>query len=218
MNTTYKIRIASTLSDKKRAFQFIKSIFYDELNRFQLFTPEFTGDFADENTIFLYVEDAGNIIACTRIKKTYSGDGELKHTSVSADIAGKPICYVSRFAVKKSHRNSRLGLMLFNSCHRWALDNGIEYAIIEAEKCLTSMYEKLGFQVIGARKNCLGEDRFQMLIDPWNFHHLEEINSPFLAYLKQKLDAMVLEWSGKLSRQIPEAVASQRIPADSMVC
>ena len=102
----------------------------------------------DENGFFSFMIREGTFFVCAEENGRITGYGGMVSAADEADITN--IC------VSKDRRNSGIGTAIVKSLFEKGRENGIKKIFLEVRKsnlAAVSLYEKLGFERLGVRKN-----------------------------------------------------------------
>jgi predicted GNAT family N-acyltransferase len=179
-----EINISKTNKELENILALRYLVNMEELGKSFLFYDD---DSIDKSSTQLYAQRNDNAIGSLRCHFKYFDENIHDYWGLEKPHFNSKVALVDRLVIHPSYRKTRVAYDLCTHIYKQALLEGCHLALIETEKHLIKMYEKIGFQVYREVFHKYGI-RFQLFINPWDAAYLKEIKSPFypqfLAYIQ----------------------------------
>ncbi|BAY29808.1 hypothetical protein NIES2107_16520 [Nostoc carneum NIES-2107] len=182
------IRLAQTSEEKEKVFKLRYQIYLEEMGYFQKYANH------KQQTIEEPLDKSGNIFVAFKdgelvgtCRNNYAKNSNLEYYTElykMSDIAGNahPL-YTSigtKFMIIHHLRGSRITLGILQAYYNQLLLDQIKFDFIDCEPHMIPFFQKLGYQPIDMINHPEYGSGLAMMLDVFNFQHLEQVKSPFL--------------------------------------
>ncbi|HEY9812940.1 MAG TPA: GNAT family N-acetyltransferase [Candidatus Sericytochromatia bacterium] len=182
-----EIRLAKTPKEKEQVFKLRYQIYVEELGYTQHYVDhkhKILEEPLDKSANIFAAYQNGQIIGTVRSNyaknsnleyypqlykmRDFIGDAHPRYTSIS-----------TKLMVKKELRGSTLALRLMRANYQQLLVDGVKFDFIDCEPHMIPFFQKLGYQPIEMINHPEYGSGLAMMLNVFNFKHLEQVKSPF---------------------------------------
>ncbi|MEG3903285.1 GNAT family N-acetyltransferase [Microcoleus sp. B4-C5] len=198
-----EIRLAQTPEEKEQVFKLRYQIYVEELGYSQHYADQ------QQQKIEEPLDRSGNIFGAFKdgkllgtVRCNYSSQSDLGYyvslynmSEITQDAHPMNVSVSTKFMVDTNFRRKGIGLVLMQANYNQLLLDKVKLDFIDCEPHMIGFFQKLGYQPIDMINHPEYGSGLALMLDVFNFEHLQRVKSPFQRLYRNFLESKECQYS-----------------------